>query len=55
MLSVLEQFQGVGIKYFSREDSKVVGIIGPGVMSKTAFDAAMAVRDQIDTVKNKGT
>lgn len=45
---------GVGIKYFSTEDSKVVGIIGPGVMSKTAFDAAMAVRDQIETVKIKG-
>lgn len=45
---------GVGIKYFSREDSKVVGIIGPGVMSKTAFDAAMAVRNNIETVKIKG-
>lgn len=45
---------GVGIKYFSREDSKVVGIIGPGVMSKTAFDAAMAVRSGIETVKIKG-
>lgn len=45
---------GVGIKYFAREDSKVVGIIGPGVMSKTAFDAAMAVRPGIETVKIKG-
>ncbi len=45
---------GVGIKYFAKEDSKVVGIIGPGVMSKTAFDAAMAVRHSIETVKIKG-
>lgn len=45
---------GVGVKYFSKEDSKVVGIIGPGVMSKTAFDATMAVREGIETVKIKG-
>lgn len=45
---------GVGVKYFSREDSKVVGIIGPGVMNKTAFDAIMAVRPLIETVKVKG-
>lgn len=45
---------GVGIKYFSRPDSRVVGIIGPGVMSKTAFDATMAVRSAIETVKIKG-
>ncbi|QHQ60947.1 ornithine cyclodeaminase [Anaerocolumna sedimenticola] len=45
---------GVGIKYFAKEDSKVVGIIGPGVMSKTAFDAAMAVRHSIETVQIKG-
>lgn len=46
---------GVGIKYFSKEDSKVVGIIGPGVMSKTTLAAAMAVRNEIDTVKIKGS
>lgn len=46
---------GVGFKYFSREDSKVVGIIGPGVMNKTAFAAIMAVRDGIETVKIKGS
>lgn len=45
---------GVGVKYFSKEDSEVVGIIGPGVMSKTAFDATMAVRAGIKTVKIKG-
>lgn len=45
---------GVGVKYFSKEDSKIVGIIGPGVMNKTAFDAVMAVRTTIETVKVKG-
>lgn len=45
---------GVGVKYFSKEDSRVVGIIGPGVMNKTAFDAIMAVRSHIETVKVKG-
>ncbi len=46
---------GVGFKYFSREDSRVVGLIGPGVMNKTAFAAIMAVRDKIETVKIKGS
>jgi len=45
---------GVGIRHFARPDAKVVGVIGPGVMSKTAFAAAMAVRPQIDTVQIKG-
>lgn len=45
---------GVGVKYFAKEDSNVVGIIGPGVMSKTAFAATMAVRPGIETVKIKG-
>lgn len=46
---------GVGFKYFAPENAKAVGIIGPGVMSKTALDAAMAVRPDIDTVKIKGS
>lgn len=46
---------GVGFKYFAPADSKMVGIIGPGVMGKTAFDAAMAVRPGIETVKIKGS
>ena len=45
---------GVGVKYFAREDAKEVGIVGPGVMSKTAFAATMAVRPAIQTVKIKG-
>ena len=46
---------GVGFKYFAKEDADTVGIIGPGVMSKTAFAAAMAVRPGITTVKIKGS
>ena len=45
---------GVGFKYFAKEDAKTIGIVGPGVMSKTALAAAMAVRPSIETVKVKG-
>lgn len=45
---------GVGYKYFAKKDAKVVGIIGPGVMSKTALAAIMAVRPDIETIKVKG-
>ncbi len=45
---------GVGFKYFAKEDAKTLAIIGPGVMSKTALAAAMAVRPSIETVKVKG-
>lgn len=45
---------GVGFKYFAREDAETMGIVGPGVMSKTALAAAMAVRPAIKTVKVKG-
>lgn len=45
---------GVGFRWFAREDAKVIGIVGPGVMSKTALAAAMAVRPSLTTVKVKG-
>ena len=45
---------GVGARYFARKDCKVVGIVGPGVMSRTAFDAFMAVRPGIERIKVKG-
>lgn len=45
---------GVGYKYFAKKDSKVIGIIGPGVMSKTALAAIMTVRPGINTIKVKG-
>ena len=45
---------GVGFKYFAPEQAETVGIVGPGVMSKTALEAAFAVRPSIRTVKVKG-
>ncbi len=45
---------GVGVKYFAKEDATTIGVVGPGVMSKTALDATMAVRNKISTVKIKG-
>lgn len=45
---------GVGFKTFAREDAEVIGIVGPGVMSKTALAAAIAVRPSLKTVKVKG-
>ncbi|MDR0863055.1 MAG: ornithine cyclodeaminase [Oscillospiraceae bacterium] len=46
---------GVGFKYFAPENAKTAGIIGPGVMSKTAFDAMLAVRPSITSLKIKGS
>lgn len=45
---------GVGVKYFAKEDVKVFGVVGPGVMSKTTLDATMAVRPGIELVRIKG-
>ncbi|WP_144097498.1 tyramine oxidase subunit B [Croceicoccus sediminis] len=45
---------GVGARHLARKDSKVVGILGPGVMARTSLSAFMAVCPQIDTVKIKG-
>lgn len=45
---------GVGFRYFAKEDAGTIGIVGPGVMSKTALAAAMAVRPCLHTVKVKG-
>ena len=45
---------GVGYKYFAKEDAETVAMIGPGVMSKTALAAILAVRPGIKTVKVKG-
>lgn len=45
---------GVGVKYFAKEHAKVVGVVGPGVMSKTSLAAIMAVRQGIETIKIKG-
>ena len=45
---------GVGARHLARKDSKVVGLLGPGVMGKTTLAAFMAVCSQIDTLKIKG-
>lgn len=45
---------GVGARHLARKDSRVVGILGPGVMAKTSLSAFMAVCPGIDTVKVKG-
>lgn len=36
---------GIGVKYMSREDSTVVGMIGSGGMARTHLDAFMCVRN----------
>ncbi|WP_417526571.1 tyramine oxidase subunit B [Marinomonas shanghaiensis] len=45
---------GVGARYLARKDAKVIGLLGPGVMGKTAVAAFMAVCPEIDTIKVKG-
>jgi ornithine cyclodeaminase len=42
---------GVAAKYLAREDAKVVGIVGPGVMGKTTLESYLSVRPGIDTVQ----
>lgn len=45
---------GVGAKYLARKDSRVVSIIGPGVMGKTSLAAFVSVCPNLDTAKIKG-
>jgi len=45
---------GVGVRHFAKEDSSVVGVIGPGVMARTMVDSTMAVRKGIKRVQVKG-
>ncbi|ATZ13045.1 tyramine oxidase subunit B [Erwinia amylovora] len=45
---------GVGARHLARKDSKVVGLLGPGVMGKTVIAAFIAVCPEIDTIKVKG-
>jgi len=44
---------GVGARHLARKDSKVFGLMGPGVMGRTTLMALRAVRPGIDTVKIK--
>jgi ornithine cyclodeaminase/alanine dehydrogenase-like protein (mu-crystallin family) len=45
---------GVGARHLARKDSKVIGLVGPGVMGKTSVAAFMAVCPLLDTIKIKG-
>lgn len=45
---------GVGTKYLCKKDPKVLGIIGPGVMSTYTLDAIMETQPNLTTVKVKG-
>lgn len=45
---------GVGARHLARKDSRVVGIVGPGVMARTSLEAFMATCPNIDIVKIKG-
>ena len=45
---------GVGTKYLTKKDAKVLGIIGPGVMSTYTLDAIMVTQPTIRVLKVKG-
>lgn len=45
---------GVGARHFAREDSKVLGIVGPGVMNRTSLASLLYARPSIETVKVMG-
>lgn len=45
---------GVGVKHLAVKNAETVGIIGPGVMSRTIFDAAVSQRPSIKHLKIKG-
>ncbi|RRJ87529.1 ornithine cyclodeaminase [Gulosibacter macacae] len=45
---------GVGARYFARQDSRVAGVVGPGVMGRTTLAAMAAVLPNLDTVQVRG-
>lgn len=45
---------GVGAKYLAPKNSKILGVIGPGVMSKTSLASFMYACPTLDTIKIKG-
>ena len=45
---------GVGVKHLALENAETVGIVGPGVMSRTILGAALTQRPSIKNVKIKG-
>ncbi|MBK7284439.1 MAG: ornithine cyclodeaminase [Sphingomonadales bacterium] len=44
---------GVGARHLARKDSKIFGLMGPGVMGKTTLMALSAVCPELDTIKIK--
>ena len=45
---------GVGAKYLARKDTRTAGIVGPGVMGRTALKAFACACPMLETVKVKG-
>lgn len=45
---------GVGARYLARRNSKVIGLVGPGVMGRTSVAAFIAVCPEINHIKVKG-
>ncbi|MDR2665451.1 MAG: ornithine cyclodeaminase [Oscillospiraceae bacterium] len=45
---------GVGARYLAPKNSKVLGVIGPGVMSKTSLSSFVYACPTLDTIKIKG-
>ncbi|WP_221794309.1 tyramine oxidase subunit B [Oceanobacter mangrovi] len=45
---------GVGARHLARKDSRVIGLLGPGVMGKTTVASFIAACPQVDTIKVKG-
>ncbi|MHA2789216.1 tyramine oxidase subunit B [Corynebacterium sp. S7] len=45
---------GVGVKHLAVQNAETVGIIGPGVMSRTIFSASVTQRPTIKNLKIKG-
>ncbi len=45
---------GMGARHLARKDSRVLGVLGPGVIARTVVAGFMAARPEIDTIKVKG-
>lgn len=45
---------GVGVKHLARQDAKVLGIVGPGVINCITVETFAALRPTLDTLKIKG-
>lgn len=45
---------GVGARHLAKKDTRVAGIVGPGVMGKTALKSFVSECPMLDTVKVKG-